>query len=387
MNKRTIIVTMLVCMVLAGNSLAGEAVWSSVDIQLYGYIKVDAVYDQHRVAQGNYVLWVESEETRKDDDTFNLTSRQSRLGMMFKGPEAEIVSGGRIEFDFYGGTLENKPELMLRHAYLTLDWPDKNLSLLAGQTWDIFSPLFPRTLNYLVSGMGGNIGYRRPQLRLTKKAEMSEDVDLKLQLALARTIGHSTPEGLDPGDSGEDAGFPGVQGRIGVTFPLIDAGPTTIGVSGHWAQEEYDLDDADDNVNLDSWSINLDLCQPITENLAVDGEIFKGKNLDTYTGSIGRGIETATLKEVESKGGWVAVRISPANNWKFNLGASSEDIEDGDVVLATARTKNTCYFGNATYSINEKASVGLEISQHETEYKSVAKGDSYRVQSSFLYKF
>ena len=77
---------------------------------------------------------------------------------------------GRFEFDFYNpvttGTNENKSTPQMRHAYGQVtgtDW-----SLLFGQTSDLISPLFPNTLNYTVGWFGGNMGYRHPQLRVTK---------------------------------------------------------------------------------------------------------------------------------------------------------------------------------------------------------------------------
>ncbi len=47
-----------------------KPVWSTLDIQLYGYIKVDAAYDTTRTSPGNYVKWVDSEATKKNDNEF-----------------------------------------------------------------------------------------------------------------------------------------------------------------------------------------------------------------------------------------------------------------------------------------------------------------------------
>ena len=46
-------------------------------------------------------------------------------------------------------------------------------TILGGQTWDVISPLNPRSLNYSVYWWAGNIGYRRPQVRLTKGMNFS----------------------------------------------------------------------------------------------------------------------------------------------------------------------------------------------------------------------
>ena len=79
----------------------------------------------------------------------------------------------------------------MRHAYLKLDWPKSRFNIIAGQTSDVISPLYPQTVNYSVGWWTGNIGYRRPQLRFTKAMRINKDVDLKLEGAFARTIGRN----------------------------------------------------------------------------------------------------------------------------------------------------------------------------------------------------
>ena len=90
-----------------------------------------------------------------------------------------------VEIDFYGsGGTENKAKLQLRHAYMKLDWPADDLSVIAGQTSDVFSPLNPSTLNYTVLWDAGNIGYRRPQIRL---GDVGGSGDTKVTFAAAAT--------------------------------------------------------------------------------------------------------------------------------------------------------------------------------------------------------
>ena len=145
-------------------------------------------------------------------------------------------SGGLIEVDFYGGGDENKNLPMMRHAYMNLDWPEEQFSVLAGQTFDVISPLWMPTLNYTVGWWQGNIGYRRPQLRLTKGFELAKDVEFKLEAAATRDIGRANSFTASYSDTGQDSSIPGLQGRASLTFPGFNSKPTTIGVSGHWAR-------------------------------------------------------------------------------------------------------------------------------------------------------
>jgi len=307
--------------------------------------------------------------------------------MRIDGPKDDATrTSGLVEFDFYGDyAAENKAKIQMRHAYLQIDWPEDNFSILAGQTSDVTSPLYPSTLNYTVLWDAGNIGYRRPQIRLTKGLKLAEDVDLKLEGAVARTIGRDNT--LTPkSESSEDAGHPTVQARLGLTLPWLEYKPTTAGVSGHVGREEYDVLASGENKKFDSWSANLDLTQPIDKWLTVKGELFTGENLGTYLGGIGQGVNTTTLKEIASKGGWVAASLGPWSKWNFNVGAGVDDVDRGDV-SSGGRTLNSAVFGNFVYSVNKDTQIGFELSQWHTAYKGQVDADDTRAQMSLTYKF
>ncbi|MBN2455692.1 MAG: hypothetical protein JXB29_04000 [Sedimentisphaerales bacterium] len=366
-----------------------KPLWSDLDIQLYGYLKLDAAYDTSRINNGNYAKWVESESANKDDNQFNMTANQSRIGLRINGPEdGGIKTSGCVEVDFYGGGAENKSNIMMRHAYMKIDWPEDNFNIIAGQTSDVISPLYPSTLNYSVGWWAGNIGYRRAQIRLTKGLKLSNDIDLKIEAAVARTIGRDTTL-VPASESGEDAGFPGIQGRTSLIFPLLSYKPTTLGFSGHWAKEEYDTSLSGSDKHFDSWSLNLDLTQPISKWLTLKGELFTGENLSAYLGGIGQGVNIARLKEIGSRGGWMAAALGPWDKWAFNLGVSIDDVDDDDLssISGDKREYNRSVFGNAIYTINKNTRIGLELSQWHTDYQSQRDSDSIRAQTSFIYKF
>ena len=365
----------------------GFNLWSTVDVQLYGKIKFDAAYDSARTNTGNFARWVNPGEKRRGDGQFNATANETRLGLKFTGPQSEdLKTGGLVEVDFYGVGAETSPEPRLRHAYMNLEWPKQRLSLLAGQIWDVISPLNPGVLNYTVQWWGGNIGMRRPQIRVTKGLSLTDDTDLTLQAALLRTMGHNS--GFDPGDTGEDAGFPSGQVRAAVTFPLFGKKKATLGVSGHYGQEEYDRDTSGNNIDVYSWSGNVDACVPINDWLTIKAEAFTGQNLDAYAGGIGQGINVVgnDVSELKSSGGWFAASLGPWDKWSFNIGANAERITGGITAEGT-RESNAAIFGNVIYRFNDHASVGLELSNWYTEYKGQSAGNDIRVQSAFIYKF
>jgi len=369
-----------------------KMVWSSLDIQLYGYLKLDAAYDSSRIMNGNYAQWVERENNNKDDDQFNMTANETRLGMLINGPDdGEMKTSGRAEVDFYGGGSENKSHLMMRHAYMKLDWPEDRFNIIAGQTSDVISPLFPSTVNYSVGWWTGNIGYRRPQVRLTKELGFETGGYLKLEGALARTIGRDdfVVDRNNPSNSGEDAGFPSFQGRASLTLPMFGAKEATIGLSGHWGEEEYDIAIDGRDKEFTTWSLNLDYTQPICSKVEIKAELFTGENLDAYLGGIGQGVTLDGVnqyKEIGSKGGWIAAGLGPWDNKRFNVGIAMDDVDRGDVNDGN-RTLNRSVFGNVYCALNKQTDVAFELSHWRTEYRGSGDADSLRVQTALIYKF
>ncbi|HUW30774.1 MAG TPA: hypothetical protein VM223_04115 [Planctomycetota bacterium] len=363
---------------------------SSLKVELYGFIKLDASYDTAHVRPGNYAYWVDSEATNKHDNEFNMTANETRLGLSISGPQVgEAMTSGRFEMDFYGGGPENKSNPMLRLAYVKLDWPDYDFSVLAGQNWDIISPLAPSSINYIVNGFAGNIGYRRPQVRVSQAIEVNETSKVLFEGGLFRTIGDVPYTGGK--DSGEDSGFPTLQGRMAITCPVLTEKPTTIGFSGHWGREEYDIPPGTtgDDVVFNTWSGNVDLTMPIAGPLSIRGEGYMGENLDSYVGGIGYGVNPAAGREIGVKGGWMCVSIVPNQSWEFNVGSGFEDNDKNDMVgmSASSRTRNRNFFGNVLYNISKAAQVGVELSQWKTDYKGTAPGRAVRVESAIKYKF
>jgi hypothetical protein len=359
-----------------------STVWSNVDVQVYGRLKADASYDTARVTPGDYVKWVERDNDF--DRQFNLTANETRLGLNIKGPDAgSAKTSGKVEIDFYGTgstPAENKPEIMMRHAYAVLEWP--HWSLLAGQTSDIVSPLAPRTLNYSVLWWAGNIGYRRPQIRLTRQYNLCKDTFLKFDGGISRTIGENT---IDNPNAGEASGVPTAQARVGLTMPYFGGKPGTVGLSGHYGTEEYS------GKVVPTWSVNLDATMPLASNMTLKAEWFLGENMDAFLGGIGQGVRGAgknlsTLDGIRAQGGWGAVEIEAGKGWSFTGGIGIDDPDHQDLNPGD-RDLNRSIFGNAIYSLSKNAKLGFELTQWRTEYVGTGGSDDTRGQFSVIYEF
>jgi hypothetical protein len=381
-NTIAVILSALSLLLNAGACKAEEK--DKYDISFYGTIKLDTAYDTARLNIGNFARWVEPQPGGENDDELNITGRQTRFGVMFSNQkQGNYTITGKAEIDFYGGGSENKPEPMLRHGYFQIEWHELDLALLTGQTWDLFSPLNAPTLNYPASCWAGNIGYRRPQIRISKKLRLGDDLKLEIAAAIARTIGHKS--GYDPGDSGEDNAFPTFQGRIGLTSKFANNGSFSFGFSGHYGQEEYDVAADGSNVEFASWSMNLDVRIKLSSTVTLQGEYFVGQNLDSYLGGVGQGINLNTMEEIRSSGGWAAVTMK-FDSITWNVAAAMDDPDD-ETLSSGQRSRNTSLWTNVFFPLVDEVVVGLELARWETDYKDGECFDSIRSQLAFIYSF
>jgi len=353
----------------------------------YGYVKLDASYDDSRTNYGNFVLYVPGESGDKNDEEFNMTARQTRLGVNIAAPQSDDwTAQGRIEVDFYGdGSTrhENKAEPVLRHAFFRLSRRD--FGLIVGQTSDVISPLNPYTLNYTVGWAAGNIGYRRPQLGMTYARTLSGGDRVLTRLAIARTSGLTGEDlDLDGRNDGEASGFPSVQARLAFVTRRFTEKESVFGLSGHFGREDLRWDA--NEKELESWSINWDVDIPLTGQVSFKGEAFVGCNLDDYFGGVFQGVNTSTHDGIEARGGWAQVRYQPDQEWQFHAGVGLDDPSDEDLDSGM-RAKNGFVFLNALYTIIPAVTVGLEYSYWETEYKEMSIGTDNRIQASFIYSW
>lgn len=360
-------------------------------VSMYGYLKLDAAHDSTLVSTGNFIRWVETSSRVDDDPHFSLTARQTRLGLRLSGPNKPgLEVSGHFEMDFYGGGAENKNLPMLRHAHFQLVWPDKDLTLLAGQTSDVISPLVPSTLNYTVAWWGGNIGYRRPQVRVTKGFDVGDDGRLTVAAALSRTVGDQLA--FEAGDTGADAGLPTAQGRIGYSWASAGGRQAGVGFWGHLGEEELGempgdgVDGSLHHVDLKSWSTGVDLLIPLSGGATLKAEAWTGENVDDYFGGVGQGINVARRIGVKARGGWVALDLDTADDMTVSFGASIDDPEDADLGPG-ARTLNRAVWGNFVWSFHSAVRAGVELQWWKTEYKGLDDGDALRAQSSIIYSF
>jgi len=355
---------------------AWPALLDRLPFRAYGRVVLDGSWDSSRTDPGNFARWVEPDG--EGDDELNLSANPTRLGLVVEGPEgARLRTRGRVEMDFVGGGGENAPRARLRRAEAWLLWPELDLGIGAGQTWDLVAPLFPEQLNFSVGWFAGNIGFRRPQIQLRKGFDLGGRSRLLLAVAASRTIG----DPLFDEDVGGDAGFPTGQARVALTLPGW-AGPVTVGLSGHGGEQECDSAGGD----FTTWSAVADLRWPLASWLQLTGEVWRGQAVCTFLGGIGQGINPVRERAIDAHGFWASLRVDPAPGWRVVAGLGRDDprdaaLEDGQ------RSRNSHVFANAVWTFLGRLSLGVEGMWLRTAYKNRENASTWRVMTQLRLDF
>lgn len=366
-----------------------KLVWKKGDFSItpYGFLWTNMAYETERTNNGDYTLWAYSAQ-EFGDPTFNVDAKNTRLGFDVVGPRFACLncaqSGGKVEIDFQGNFVtENKGTLLLRHAYFEIK--DEQFRLLAGQTWDVISPLNPNSIMYSVYWDAGNIGYRRPQFRAERYMAFSDTLLLTVQGSVNADVNMDT---VPAGITNDHSGWPLLEGRAALTIGERGKGclPTVVGVSSHVGEYRVTFPGAVD-LPARTWSLNGDIKIPINECWGFQGEIFTGENLSTFLGGIGQGYDFTLRQSVYSQGGWFEAYHYWNKALHSHAGLFIDDPNDANLSAATARTYNQVYFGNIIYDVTKQFSIGLEVSSWRTLYKGETPGESVRTEFMAKYGF
>jgi len=377
--------------------------WSDIigegsSFQLYGFLRTDAQWNDSRMNDPQIPGYVRSEDPTappsigapKDDSEFALHARLTRLGLDFTGPDIEALGKakltGNVEIDFYNIGLpdsDSRAAVRMRKAYLQLAWDD--VSVLAGQTWDLISPLYPAVNADLVMWGAGNLGDRRPQIRASYTPEMAGGkFDLTGGIGLAGAVaGKNVVGGLR---SGENSGLPMFAARAGWSKTLESGGKVQAGVWGHYSEDRYDPAGGTNEETFKSHSVGFDVKVPILgKELWLLGEGWTGENLDDVRGGIFQGVNATTRQGIGASGGFGELGWQTTETMSLHAGYSTDNPKDSDL-SPTMRSNNKVYYATAKWRF-DAFRMGVEYLNWTTDYIGFSDGTANRVVFWVAYYF
>ena len=390
MKKSWIALALVVCCAIPAFAIEVTVPDAGLRLQIYGYLRADLSHDTQATApKGDFAFYVLPEVNGEKDAQTHFGARESRLGLNLFGPDsANWKTTGKLEMDFYGGDKANAYNPRMRLAYLDLAH-SSGFSLRFGQDWETFTEVTPRIVNFAYLSDVGALGLRRPQARATQDLKVTDNTKLVLKIAAAQTVG----EDLDGGtfDDGADADWPTAQFNVALHQKLWTEKSARIAFSGHYGQETVDESVSNavvaaDAQDFDSWSAQGSIFLPICKQLAVQGNLWKGENLDTYFGGIGQGVNMALGREIEAQGGWAQLLYDPTDKLAFGFGYAVDDPKDEDIAEGKP-SKNQSIFGNVSYKFTAAVTALAEYTHMTTDYLGRDDAENDRVQVAMKYAF
>jgi hypothetical protein len=269
-----------------------------------------------------------------------------------------------------------------------LNWDE--FSILAGQTFDLVSQYYPIVNPDNVMWGAGNLGDRRPQLRLEYAPKVGKST-LFFQ-TMAGLTGADDNRDLDANGirDGEASGQPTVQARMGFRLPVWEKQNVEFAVWGHHAREKVDLGlPPGGRQNFDSDAVGLDFAAPIYKDIvAFKAEAWTGRNIDDLRGGILQGINTGTGKTIRASGGWGEVMVKPVNWYAFYAGYSTDNPRNVDLPAQAPAENRIWYLANRLNF--DPIEFGFDYLNWTTDFKDPAgkgRGQDNRFQAYISYKF
>jgi hypothetical protein len=361
-------------------------------IKLYGFLRMDLDYDSQRANVDQSPLFITSADPRigkPDSPDFSMHPRLTRFGLDYSGPRIAALKdtklSGKLEVDFENGGSESRQIVRIRHGYLKMDW-DNHLSVLAGQTWDVVSPLFPTVNNDTLMWNTGNVGDRRPQFRVAWEPKNGEG-----QWSFAGAAGLTgaiDSQDLDNNTyrDGEESGRPNLQARIGYTHSSwVKDQRASLGASGFYGWLETSRPIAG-RTAFRSQLANIDYTLPVISRLSLRGEGWWGRNLSDTRGGIGQGINLTNGREIRSRGGWSELALRLSHYYSLHPGYTIDDPVDGDIP-GGGRTRNRAYYLGNRITPGGNFLIGFDYLRWSTDYKGFLPGIDNRINIFFQYNF
>ena len=121
------------------------------------------------------------------------------------------------------------------------------------------------------------------------------------------------------------------------------------------------------------------------------GEFYTGRALGEYNGGITQSVNSDTLAEIRSTGGFGEVFCYLSDEVHVHVGYGIDQPHEADLAPSQIRSNQT-YFMNWVWDLSKAVQLGLEVDYRETEYTEFAPNtfldsDAVVMASRFLWKY
>jgi hypothetical protein len=362
---------------VAGSVLRSE---SESGLSIYGYLAVDLHYDTTAMDSPRMPAYVRN--TQQDHETITINPGRTRLGIRAQASPLDDFGGlevsGFLEIDLLGGG----SGFRLRHAVATFQLGD--FRLVGGKTDELIGPYYPSANDEMIMLFAGNVGDRRPQIRLEASPELGP---VRVTPAVAAVLTGNfdrLASGVSGILAGEYSGVPGVQYRLGFQVDTGSDQPVELSFWGHYAVEAVAVP-VNGRTRFPGRLFGASLSVPVGDMFYVRAEAWLGDNLDDVLAGIGQGVNSTTGRTISSNGLWVEAGVTPVDWLLVAAGWSVDDPRNTDLE-AGGRTYNTVTWLAVHFSFGP-AHIGIEWLNWRTGYLNAGDGRNDRFTIYFQYVF
>jgi hypothetical protein len=260
----------------------------------------------------------------------------------------------------------------MRIAKVRFDW--QQTSIVAGQDVPFFSPLSPTSLASLALpafAYSGNLWTWTAQVRVEHRIELSNDSHLLVQGGILDSLtGEPPPNSFyRVPQAGENSGQPAYATRIG--WAKNADRPIALGVGGYYARQNWGL-----GRTVDAWAGTADWDFPITHQVSLSGEFYRGRSIGGLGGGLGRSVlfsgppanPSSSVLGLNAVGGWTQLKFRPTEKLEFNgafgmdnsLAADLRRFYQAQSYIDASLARNKSTFFNGIYRARSNLLFSLE---------------------------
>lgn len=370
-------------------------------IKPFGQLRADAIYSEAPQTADAIIIFLNPRQPGIDEDQATIHGKATQLNFRFTGPTyGGWSTGGLIATNFLGPQpIRNQSGANIANAFGEIK--NDKWSFRFGRMVDLFGPINPTTVNYIAHRGAGNIGIYRGAFNIDRyiTVNAAQKWTLSARVSQQNILDYT----FVPQLRGKDAGWPNVEGRIGMELgtPCDFGRPFELGLSGFVGETQAVADTllgpngilvaADDSNSSGGVAVDLQLKG---SKFGFRGEGWWGKAAGTYFVATLQSANPTTNAPIESVGGWGELYYNCTSKTTLRCGYGVDDPLDSRLGFLTPADLigqvrfNDVAWVNAFHQVTDSIQVGVEVSHRDTKFLNPTFDNSgfvYHMMSALSY--